>query len=84
MSYYKEGHEIYVPRVEEVLKMTQITYERHLCTNTFTEITSWVLTLKVGLSRIFLGISGLPGVSGLSPDTLSLRVATTLFLCEDV
>jgi hypothetical protein len=47
MPYYQEGQELSLPRVEQVLKLLKQTYERHLCTNTFTGIISWVLTLEL-------------------------------------
>jgi hypothetical protein len=47
-------------------------------------LSSSVLTLEDRTPRDFLGISGLRGVSGPSPDTPSLRAAKTLFVGEEV
>jgi hypothetical protein len=54
-------------------------YERHLCTNTFTGNFSWVLTLGGWSIRVYSGVSGLPGVSGFTPNILGLRAVTALF-----
>jgi hypothetical protein len=55
------------------------TYERHLRTNTFTGIFSWVLTLEGQSIRAFHGVSGLPGVSEFTPDTPGLKASTAIF-----
>jgi hypothetical protein len=57
----------------------QKTYERHLCTNTFTGLTFWVLTLGGRSFRVFPGVSRLPGVFEVFPDIPGLRVVTSLF-----
>jgi hypothetical protein len=78
-SYYKEEHEMYLPRVDRCSSCQNKTYERHLRTNTFTRITFWVLTLEGRSFRVFLGVSRLRGVSRFFLDIPGLRAIMALF-----
>jgi hypothetical protein len=42
-------------------------------------IFSWVLTLGGRSIRVYPGISGLPGVSGFTPDTPGLKALAAIF-----
>jgi hypothetical protein len=53
--------------------------KRHLCTNTFTGIFSWVLALKSRSVRVYPGDSGLPEDSGLIPDTPGHKASMAIF-----
>jgi hypothetical protein len=61
-----------------------IATERHLCTNTFTGIFSWVLTLGGWSIQVYPGVSGLPGVSRFTPDTPGLKASTAIFWVRGV